>query len=518
MYSSEDLDMSQSTNENNKRIAKNTFLLYIRMFFIMAVSLFTSRVVLRTLGVTDFGIYNVVGGVVAMMGILNSAMAVSTQRYLTFELGKGDMVRLKQTFSVCFSIYVMLSILIVFLAETVGLWFVNNKLVIPEDRMIAVNWLYQFSILTCVNSLLSAPYNAVLIAREKMNVYAYVGVFEVLLRLGIVYLLLIIPYDRLIVYGALFMFSTLITTMAYRLYCIRQYPESRYSFYWEKPLIQQILTYSGWNIFGSLSGLVKGQGLNILLNMFFSPAVNASGGIAYQVNAAITQFFTNFYTAVKPQITKYYAQNDLENMFRLVFRSSKYSFYLILLMSLPIVIETPYIIQLWLGQLPEYVVEFTRIIVLITAIDAMANPLMTTAHATGNIRLYQSLVGTMVICNVPISYLLLRYGDFPPTIVFGVSTGISLAALFVRLWIVKRLVDFPVVKYIKNVFVKCLLIACLASCIPVLIYQMLEVNFGSFCLVLIISVMSVLLVIFTVGMSLNERKYIIDAIKNRIRK
>ena len=356
------------TSANNKRIAKNTILLYIRMFFIMAVTLYTSRVVLNTLGVVDFGIYNVVGGVVAMMGILNGAMAVSTQRYLTFELGRGDMVRLKQVFSVCFTIFFLLSVIVVILAETVGLWFLHNKMVIPAERMTAANWVYQYSILACILSLVVNPFNAIIIAHERMNVYAYVSILEVSLKLAVVYLLLVIPADRLSTYGLLILISQAIVALTYIVYCWRHFKETHYRFYWERPLFLELVSYSGWNLFGSVSGLVKGQGLNILLNMFFNPAVNAARGIAYQINSAITQFFTNFYTAVRPQITKYYAQGDMEDMLKLVFRSSKFSFYLIMLISMPIVIEAPYIVNLWLGQLPEYVVPFTRLIIVINAI------------------------------------------------------------------------------------------------------------------------------------------------------
>ena len=409
---------------NNKRIAKNTLLLYVRMFFVMAVTLFTSRVVLATLGVTDFGIYNVVGGVVAMMGILNNAMAVSTQRYLTFELGRGDAVRLKQVFCMCLAIFVMLAVVVVVLGETVGLWFLNSKMTIPADRMVAANWVYQFSILACVASLIVTPYNAVIIARERMNVYAYVGILEVVLKLAVVYLLLVIPVDRLTTYGLLILLSQIVIAVIYMLYCTRHFAEARYRVYWDGSLFRELVSYSGWNLFGSAAGVVKGQGLNILLNMFFTPAVNAARGIAYQVNAAITQFFTNFYTAVRPQITKYYAQGDMEEMTKLIFRSSKMSFYLIMLISMPVIIEAPYIVSLWLGQLPEYVVPFTRLIIAISAIDAMASPLMTAAHATGHIRLYQSSVGTMVMLNIPVSYVFLRLG-FPPLTVFYVSLAIS---------------------------------------------------------------------------------------------
>lgn len=510
--------MSQ-TSDNNKRIAKNTMLLYFRMFFIMAVSLFTSRVVLKYLGVENFGIYNVVGGVVAMMGILNSAMSTSTTRYLTFELGKGDHKRLKQVFSTCFSIYLLLSLVFLILAETVGLWFLNTQMTIPENRMVAANWVYQFSVISCINTLLANPYNAVLVAHEKMNVYAYISIVEVILKLLIVYLLLVIPFDRLIVYGALILLMSLTVTMLYRIYSIKHYEESRYSFYWEKTLFKQLLSYSWWNLFGATAGMVKGQGLNILLNMFFNPAVNAARGIAYQINAAITQFFTNFYLAVRPQITKYYAQNDLDNMFKLVFRSSKFSFYLIFLLSLPIIIEAPYIIQLWLGQLPDYVVPFTRMIVLISAIDSMATPLMTACHATGRIKLYQSTIGIMIICNVPISYCLLKFAECGPNTVFVISLLISTIALIARIWIVRYLINsFPVWKYVKDVLLLSIGIAVLSAILPTILHMTLNSSFISCCVVVVSSFISTLCFVWMIGLTNVEKHVVKEMINNKFHK
>lgn len=503
---------------NNKRIAKNTLVLYVRMFIMMAISLYTSRVVLKILGVEDFGIYNVVGGIVSMMGVINGAMSVSTTRYLTFELGRGDMVRLKQTFRMCVNIYGLLALILLILSETIGLWFLNTQLVIPDDRIVAANWVFQFSILSTIFSLLTNPYNAVIISREKMNIYAYISLADAILKLGIVYLLLFIPFDKLIVYGFLLMLLIILNTSIYFIYCNRKYQESRYSFYWETTLFKQLLSYTGWNLFGSASSLVKGQGLNILLNMFFNPSVNAARGIAYQVNTTVNQFFTNFYTAVRPQITKYYAQQDLENMFKLVFRSSKMAFFLILLISLPLIIEAPYVIQLWLGQLPEFVVPFMRLILVITAVDAMANPLMTTAHATGKIALYQFVVGTMTILNIPISYTLLYYGGDPLT-VFYISQIIAILNLFIRLWIVKRLVDFPVWDYVRTVLLTCVLVCVISAVIPCVVYELLQDdNFVRFMIVCVLSVSSSLFAMYVVGLSAEERQIVMKYAKKIIKK
>lgn len=502
-------------NSNNKRIAKNTLMLYFRMLIIMLVTLYTSRVVLSALGVVDYGIYNVVGGLVTMMGLLNGAMSVSTQRYLTYELGKGDMLRLKQVFSTCMTIFMILSLIVIILAETIGLWFLYNKMVIPEERMDAACYVYQFSILACILSLITNPFNATIIAHEKMDVYAYVSILEVALKLVIVYLLLVIPTDRLITYGILILASQFIVALCYIIYCWKKFSETHYHFYWDKPLFRELISYSGWNLYGSAAGLVKGQGLNILLNMFFNPAVNAARGIAYQINSAITQFFTNFYTAVRPQITKYYATGEINEMTKLVFRSSKFSFYLIMLISMPIILEAPYIVNLWLGQLPEYVVPFTRLIIAISAIDSMASPLMTTAHATGKIKLYQSSVGTVIILNLPISYLLLKLGGSPMT-VFYVSLCISVACLFLRLWIVRRLVNFPVKQYIIEVFGKCVTICALSLIIPLAVHIMLPQSFANIVVVCCLSITASIVTIYYVGLDGHEKELIHNFVKKTI--
>lgn len=504
-----------NSSTNNKRIAKNTILLYIRMFFIMVVTLFTSRVVLNTLGVVDFGIYNVVGGVVSMMGVLNGAMSVSTTRYLTFELGRGDKLQLRIVFSTCLTIFIILSAIVILLAESVGLWFLNSKLVIPEDRMVAANWVYQFAIFSSVSSLMTNPYNATIIAHERMNIYAYVGILEVLLKLGVAYLLLVMPTDRLATYGVLILLSHVIVTSIYIIYCLRHFAETHYKFYWEKPLVKELVSYSGWNLFGSVSDLVKGQGLNILLNIFFNPAVNAARGIAYQINSAITQFFTNFYTAVRPQITKYYAQGNVEDMMKLVFRSSKFSFYLIMFISMPIVIETPFLVNLWLGQLPDYVVPFTRLIIIISAVDSMSTPLMTVAHATGNIRFYQFSVGTMKILNLPISYIFLKLG-YSPLVIFYISLAISSICLFMRVWIVRRLMPFPVKAYIVQVFGSCLLVNLVALIVPITANLLLDNSIGNVVIICLLCVLSSLTAIYGIGFNAIEREFTISIIRKKI--
>lgn len=494
-------------NENNKRIAKNTIILYIRMIVVMFITLFTSRVILKALGVDDFGIYNVVGSVVTMMAVVNNAMAVSTQRYLTFELGKGDMQQFKKVFSTCMTIYIALAILLLVLAETVGLWFVNTQLVIDPERLFAANVVYQFAILSSICSMIQIPYNAAIISHEKMNAFAYIGIVEAVMKLAIAYVLFISPIDKLSLYGGLTFISSFAIFMTYRIYCVKKFKETHYSFMWDKALTKQLISYSGWNLFGALSGVAKGQGLNILINIYFGPAVNAARGIAYQLNHAITMLFSNFYTAVRPQITKYYAQNNMNEMYNLIYRSSKLSFFLIMICSLPLIIEAPTIIQMWLGQTPDYVVIFVRIIVLISAIDAMSTPLMTAIHATGDIKLYQFTVGIIMIMTLPISWIFLKLG-FAADSVFFVSLILSTISLFIRLGIANKKTSLPYWGFIKEVILPSALVSVVAFIPSYTAHKVMEQGILSTIIICCICVISVVAAGYLIGMNSREREAI----------
>lgn len=495
------------SNTNNKRIAKNTIILYFRMIMVMFITLFTSRVILKALGVDDFGIYNVVGGVVTMMAVVNNAMAVSTQRYLTFELGKGDMQQFKKVFSTCMTIYIALALLLVLLAETIGLWFVNYKLVIAPERLFAANVVYQFAILSSICAMIQIPYNAAIISHEMMNAFAYIGIVEAVMKLAIAYLLFISPIDKLSLYGGLTFISSFAIFMTYRIYCIRKFKETHYTFMWDKALTKQLISYSGWNLFGALSGVAKGQGLNILINIYFGPAVNAARGIAYQLNHAITMVFSNFYTAVRPQITKYYAQKNYNEMYNLVYRSSKLSFFLILVCSLPLIMEAPTIVQLWLGQFPDYVVIFVRIIVIISAVDAMSTPLMTAIHATGDIKLYQFTVGIIMILTLPISWIFLKLG-FAPDSVFYISLVLSTISLFIRLGIANNKTGIPYWGFVKQVIVPSITVAVVATIPSYALQRLADEGIASTIAVCSASVTSVVLAAYFIGMNKREREAI----------
>lgn len=506
------------TATNNKRILKNTIFLYFRMFLVMAISLFTSRVILKNLGVEDFGIYNVVGGLVAMMGVVNSSIGVATQRYITFSLGKGDIERLIQVFNTSVLIYVILSFVLIGLAETIGLWWLNNKLVLPEDRMNAAKWMFQFAIFSSCLTFLVNPFNATIIAHEKMDYYAYLSIIEAVLKLIVAYIIAVLPYDKLIMYGMLLFVVYAIILAMYIVYCRWNFTECRLKYYRHNDLFSEMLTYSGWNLLAAFSGVAKGQGLNIMLNAFFGPVVNAARGIAYQINSVISQFFTNFYTAVKPQITKYYAQDRRDEMFNLIFMSARLSFFLILFISLPIMIETPAIINIWLNKDIENVVVFTRLIIIISAIDAMATPLMTLMHATGKIKLYQLVISVTTIMILPISYICLKYYNCGPTSAFIVSLCVSVFCMFARLWLVKRQVDFPIAKYILSVYARCFLVALVSAVIPFIIYILEPESLQRLLIVCVACLISSAVAIMLIGMSKGERKFLYNQILRFIKR
>lgn len=503
--------------ENNKRIAKNTLILYIRMFFIMLISLYTSRIVLSTLGVEDYGIYNVVGGVIAMMGILNGAMSTSVQRFLNFETGAGDGERLRHTFCMSLNIYALFALVFVILAETIGVWFLNTHLTIPQERLSSANYVYQFSIFATAISLMNTPYNAAIVAHERMDIYAYTSILEVLAKLGGVYLLMVITFDKLIGYGLFLTSTSCLVALVYYIFCKRHFTECRYKLYWNKSLFRQLFSFFSWNLFGSTAGVVKTEGLNILINIFFNPVVNAARGIACQINNVLMQFFNNFFTAVRPQIIKYYAQGNTVGMMDLVFRSTKYSFFLCLLVSLPVLIEAPYLINFWLGQTPEHAVIFTRLIITISVIEALAAPIMTAAHATGKIKFYQFSVGMIMILNIPISYCILRYFSHNAIIVYAVSLILTVIAFFVRLWVLKRLIDFSIRQYFKTIIMRILILSVLSSLLPLGLHLILERNFINCVTVIAVSVFSSCTIIYTLGMSGNEKATVMKIVRNKIK-
>ena len=492
---------------NNKRIAKNTMFLYIRMLFIMAVQLYTSRVVLNTLGVVDYGLYNVVGGIVTMFAFLNGAMVTSTQRYITFELGKGHLERLKVVFTTCVQIHFLISLIIVLLGETVGLWFLYEKMVIPDDRFTAAMWVYQLSILTMCVQVMSVPYNSDIVAHERMGAFAAISVVEVILKLAVVYLLVIGNFDKLILYAILIAVIQLLIRYIYTRYCHKHFPESILIRAFDKSLVKEMSKFMGWNIWGNLAGTLFGTGLNLLLNVFFGPAVNAARAIAVQVETAISHFSSNFLMAVNPQITKLYAQNDLQDMHKLIFRASKFTFFLMLTLSLPVIMETDAILTVWLKIVPDYTVIFLRLLLCIVTIDAVARPLMTAAAATGDVKLYQSLIGGILLSIVPIAYVVLKLGGSPES-VYVVHLVICIIAFLTRLWVIKPMIRLSMRQYFYQVVLPCFGVMAVSVLLSMLVKNLLPVGIFSTVIVCLSSALFVLILTYTIGLTNSERNFV----------
>lgn len=435
----------------------------------MGVSLYTSRVVLNTLGVNDYGVYTIVGGIVSLFSFFNSAMTSATQRFLSFDIGKNDLNQLKKTFNATLNIHIVISILVLVLAETLGLWFVNNKLNLPMERMIAVNWVYQFTVFTFLLGVVQVPYDALIMAREKMNIYAYMSIVEVFLKLIIVYLILVFEFDKLILYGGLLFLVAFIVRMGHKIYCKRYFEESKYQFYFERELYAKLIAYSGWNLFGNIAAVARGQGVNIILNLFFGTVLNAAYGLTLQVQAAVNVFAMNFQMAVNPQIIKNYAKGDIEQSKKLIFKSSKFSYFLMFIIVCPILFNVDFILKLWLKNPPEYTSEFITLCLVNLLIDCISGPLMTGAQATGRIEWYQIIVGSLIFLNLPIAYVLLKIHD-QPELVFYTSILISILSLLFRLYFVKKCLSLSVKQFFTEVVGRILLV----SLISVIFFMFLK--------------------------------------------
>ena len=507
--------MSDSS-ANNKRIAKNTLLLYFRMLFLMLVSLYTSRVVLNALGVEDFGIYNVVGGVVAMFSMLSGSLSAAITRFITYELGTGNRENLKKIFSSAVTIQIGLAVVIILLAEAIGVWFLNVKMNIPEARMAAANWVFQFSILTFVINLISIPYNACIIAHERMSAFAYISILEAIGKLAIAYLITVSPIDRLIFYALLMCVVAILIRLVYGYYCKKHFEECTYHFLWNKDLLKRMFGFAGWNLIGASSAVLRDQGGNVVINLFCGPAVNAARGIAFQVNTAIHSFVTNFMTALNPQIIKSYAIGEREYMMTLIFQGARLSFYLLLLLSLPVLMNTHYILALWLKTVPEHAVAFVQLVLIFGMSEALSQPLITAMLATGKIRNYQLIVGGIQMMNLPFSYILLKKGIFPEIVII-VAIIFSQFCLIARLLMLRYMISLSIREYLKKVYINVLIVTVLSSIIPIMVTYNTEELFVSFIVSILITFISTVVTIYYVGCTNQERILLSNKFKKVIK-
>ena len=498
--------MPQSS-DNNKRIAKNTLLLYVRMLLLMAVTLYTSRVVLKELGITDYGIYNVVGGVVAMFGFINGSMSSSTQRYITYALGKGNADNLQRVFSTALQIHAMIAVLVVILGETVGLWFMYTQMQIPAGRMEAAFWVLQCSIASTAVMVVSVPYNADIIAHEKMSAFAYISILEAALKLAVVYVLVIFSCDKLILYAFLILGIQLLVRFFYAHYCGRHFVESKYRHVWDKPLFKEMTGFAGWSMFGNLSSVLFSQGLNMLLNVFFGPVVNAARAVAVQVQSAVQQFVGNFQMALNPQITKTYAKGELAEMHKLLFRSARFSFYLLFFLSLPVLLETDFMLAVWLKTVPGDAVTFLRIMICTSLIYTLANPLIVANQATGKVRRYQAVCGTILLMILPVSYVFLKLG-FPAYSVFIVHFCMETVTQLARMVMLRPLIGIRVRDYFRHIYVRVASVAGLSVVLPLAVYVGMDDGVARFFAVCTTCVLSVSAVAYSVGLSASERVFV----------
>lgn len=497
------------TSSANKRIAKNTLVLYVRMLFTMGISLFTSRVILQTLGVEDYGISSVVGGVISMFTFINAAMVSSTQRYLNFELVRGDANQLRSVFSTSLQIHALIALAIIVLSETVGLWFLNEKLVIPEARMTAAMWVYQCSILSCAVSIMSTPYNAVIVAHEKMSAFAYISILDVSLKLLVVYLLVVLPFDKLIILAILNLLVQLFIRYIYTIYCHRHFLESYFQFRFNKTLFKEMFGFAGWSFWGNLAAILYTQGLNMMLNIFFGPIVNAARGIAVQVQSAVQQFVGGFQTALNPQITKNYASNNLPQMHSLMFRSARFSFLLLFFLSLPVLMETNFILTLWLKTVPDDAVIFTQIMICISLIYTTANPCIIANQATGKVKIYQMVVGGILLLILPISYVVLKLGA-PAYSVFIVHFCIESLAQFSRMYMLRKLIHLPLWQYMKNIYIPIVSTVAIAIILPLVVRMQVAEGWLRFLAVGFTCVLSVGASSYFIGFTKQERVFFLD--------
>lgn len=502
-----------SLSENNKLIAKNAIALYFRMVVTMLMGLYTSRVILHALGVEDYGIYNVVGGFVSMFSLMSGSLQSAVSRYLIFELGKGNIGRLKKVFSTSLYVLGALSLLVLFATETFGLWYLENKMVIPADRYDAAFWVFHISVFTFILSLVNTPYTASVISHERMGVYAYISVIDAVFKLLISYMVFYSPIDQLVYYALLLCFVSVLYQCYYVWYCKRHFEECHFKMIFDRDLFKGMFSFAGWNFIGSSAAVLRTQGANLLLNAFGGPVVNAANGIANTITNVVSMFVSNFTQAFNPQITKRYAAAEYESLMKLLIYGSKYSFYLMFLLALPVMINTNFILTLWLGIVPEHTVLFARWTFIFLLAESISRPIITAKNATGQIRNYQIVVGGVLLTMLPLSYISLKIGA-PVTIVAFFNAATAIMAIFARMYMLKD--DFPCWSsrvYFKKVFLNVIFVAVMASILPLVLYNYLSKGWASFLLTSLASVVCTLLSILFIGCSQTERSMIYTKIK-----
>ena len=501
-----------SDSNNTKRIAQNTMLLYIRMFILMFISFFTSRVILQVLGIDDYGIYNVVSGFVAMFSILSGSLANAISRFIQFELGRNDLDKLKRTFSTGVNMQIGMALLVFILAEIIGFWFLNYKMNIESSRISAATWVLHCSIIASMVNLVSVPYNAVIIAHEKMSAFAYISLIEAILKLAITYSLFVSPFDKLVTYSVFLLIVSVLIRWVYGRYCNKNFEESKYVLSWDKDLMKEMSSFVGWNFLGNGMVYVNNQGITLLINVYFGVAINAARGIALQVNNAIQQFITNFVLAVQPQITKSYAAGDIRYSFKLTCFSSKLAFTLTYFFALPILVETEEILRIWLVNPPDYSATFIRWSVATSLFSVVANIMYYLQMAHGDIKKYQIWTTIVNFLIFPLSWICFEFG-YSVVLSYEIAFIASFILIFVRFYVVNEKTGFPFKEYIVDVVFRCFLVAIVASVIPVLIRFQMQSGYVRLIVNLFVCVIINLILFYGMILTSEERQIMLKHIK-----
>lgn len=508
--------MSDS-NSNNKRIAKNTLILYFRMLLTMVVSLYTSRVVLGALGVEDYGIYNVVGGVVAMFSVISGSLSAAISRFITYELGKGDLGKLNKIFSASVTIQLALSFIIVVLIETMGVWFLNSRMTIPVERIEAANWVLQLSIITFVINLISVPYNAAIIAHEKMSVFAYIGILEVIGKLAISFLIIVSPVDKLVFYAILMCIMAIVVRLTYGHYCKKHFLECVYHFHWDKDLLMDMFCFAGWSFVGCSAQVFITQGVNVVTNLFFGVTANAARGIATQVDAAVRQLVNNFMMALNPQITKSYAAREHDYTLRLVYQGAKFSFFLSLFFAVPFLLEMDYILCLWLENYPAETPTFARWTIAIILADVLSLPIITANAASGRVKKYQLVVGGYNMLVFPIVYICFLAG-LPVYYAYIVHFMVVFTNLFVRIRLMRGILPITYSGYTQHVLLRISPIFFLSMILPYLLGTYMDEGLMRLISIVAVTVVELPLLVYYFGLRQTERERVILIVKKKILK
>lgn len=503
------------SQDSNSRLAKNTIVLYFRMAFQMAVFLYTSRVVVRMLGIQDYGIYDVVAGIVVMLSLLNNSLTTCTLRFITVALGKGEHAYLNDVYSVSISIHVLMALFVLLLGETVGLWYVLTQLVFPPEMLWPVIVCYQCSLAMGMLLIVSMPYNATIIAYEQMTAFAGITIMDVILKLGAASALCLFAEGRrLVPYALLMLCANAITRISYSVYCRRAFPQLRFRFCRDRSIVREMLSFAGWSTFGNASVACNTQGLNLVLNNVGGPAVNAARGVAFQVQMAVTQFVASFQMAINPQITKTYAQDDVHKTRQLVLRSSRLSYMMILLITIPLLLAAPWVLKLWLGIVPDHAASFMRLMLLVSMVDAIANPMMVAAAATGRIRKYHTCIGTILLLTLPIAFVCVKYFAMPVETVFVVLLVMTILAQCARMVLCKELFGLEIMDFCRQVLLRVLLVSVL-SFGPLLLLFRHVADMWTAIGACVLSELWLVAVIVTIGMQHDERIFVLKKLKIR---